>query len=46
MKKPAKMLPMASRLIGLIIVGSFSFMFGEKLNRGLLSNAKKMIRVL
>lgn len=44
--KPAKILPMSSRLMGLINSGLFSLMVVEGGKRGCPSNAKKMMRVL
>ncbi len=44
--KPAKMLPIRSRLIGLISSGLFSLMVMEGGKRGCPSSAKKMMRVL
>lgn len=46
MRKPAKMLPRARRLIELISGGLFSLMIITGGKRGWLSRAKKIIRVL
>lgn len=46
MIKPAKMLPIAKRLIGLIKLGLFSFGVVIGWNRGCPRNTKKIIRVL
>lgn len=46
MRKPAKMLPRARRIMGLTRRGLFSLMFVEVGKRGLPRSAKKMMRVL
>lgn len=46
MRKPAKMLPMSRRLIGLIRFGLFSLIKISVGERGWPRSAKKMIRVL
>lgn len=46
MMNPAMILPIASRLMGLVNVGLVSLMAGVGGSRGLSSRAKKMIRVL
>lgn len=43
---PAKMLPMAKRIIGLVRFGLFSLIGDRGRNRGWFSNAKKIIRIL
>lgn len=45
-KKPAMMLPQASRLMGLITAGLFSLIGGRGLKRGWFIDTKKMIRRL
>ena len=44
--KPAKILPMSSRLMGLISSGLFSLIIVEGGKRGCPSSVKKMMRVL
>lgn len=45
-RRPAKMLPQARRLIGLIVVGSFSLMGERGLNRGWPRDTKNTTRRL
>lgn len=46
MRKPAKILPISSRVIGLINKGLFSLIKIKEGNRGFPSSAKKIMRVL
>lgn len=45
-RRPAKMLPQARRLMGLIVVGSFSLMGERELNRGWPMDTKNTTRRL
>ena len=45
-RRPAMMLPQASRLIGLMTFGSFSLIGDSELNRGWPIETKKMTRRL
>lgn len=46
MRRPARMLPPARRLIGLVVVGLFSLMGCNVLNRGWPMGTKKIMRRL